>query len=114
MHIHYLEIVTPDVDAACDLYANIHGLTFGDPDPHLGGARTATRSDGGLIGVRPPMRSDEAPTVRPYTLVDDIEVTVEAAALSDAVIALPPMPLQGHGTCAIVIQGGVEFGLWQL
>jgi len=27
---------------------------------------------------------------------------------------LPPMELPGHGICAIVIQGGIESGFWQL
>ncbi len=29
-------------------------------------------------------------------------------------IALPPMSIPGHGTCAIVFQGGIEAGLWQV
>jgi len=36
------------------------------------------------------------------------------AAGAGAKIALPPMELPGHGTCAIFIQGGVERGRWQL
>ena len=30
------------------------------------------------------------------------------------VVAVPPMELGGEGTCAIVIQGGVEFGFWEV
>ena len=29
-------------------------------------------------------------------------------------IAHPPMELPGYGTFAIYIQGGIQFGLWQL
>ena len=60
------------------------------------------------------MHDAEKPVVRPYILVEDIEATVAAAADSGAEIAVPPMKLAGHGTCAIVIQGGIESGLWQL
>ncbi len=114
MQIQYLEIVTPDVDKICTQYSNVHGLIFNDPDPNLGGARTAKLSGGGLLGVRRPLRETESPVVRPYVLVDDIEESVAAAADSGAEVALPPMDLQGHGICAIVIQGGIECGLWQL
>lgn len=111
--IHYLEIVTKDVDDVCAAYAALHRVTFGKPDAALGNARTASLPSGGMIGVRPPMRADEAPVVRPYWLVNDIKSAANAAVKSGGVLALPPMELPGHGTCAIYIQGGVEHGLWQ-
>lgn len=113
MTIHYLEIVTPEVDAVCATYAHAHGVTFGDGDPTLGGARTAALADGGTVGVRPPLRDTEAPVVRPYGLVPDVAAAVEAASSSGAEVAVPPMPLGEHGTCAIVVQGGVEVGFWE-
>lgn len=114
MQVHYLEFVTPDVDAVCATYARLHGVTFADADPNLGGARTAKLADGGILGIRAPLRDTEAPVVRPYFLVQDIKASVAAAADSGAKVALPPTELAGHGTCAIVIQGGIESGLWQL
>lgn len=114
MQIQYLEIVTPDVDAVCATYAQLHGVTFGDGDPNLGGARTAKLASGGMLGIRPPLRDTEQPVVRPYFLVQDIQAAVDAAADSGAEVAVPPMELAGHGTCAIVIQGGIESGFWQL
>jgi hypothetical protein len=41
MQIHYLEVVTKNVDAACNLYSALYGVSFADPDPNLGGARGA-------------------------------------------------------------------------
>ena len=114
MQIQYLEIVTPDVDAVCQTYSISHGVTFSDADPKLGGARTAKLAGGGVVGVRPPLRDTENPVVRPYVLVDNIQTSVDAAAEAGAQVALPPMEIPGHGTCAIVIQGGIESGLWQL
>ena len=114
MQVQYLEIVTPDVDAVCAQYSKVHGVTFGDPDPNLGGARTAKLMGGGMLGIRGPLRDDEAPVVRPYILVQDIAASVAAAVEAGAETALPPMELPGHGTCAIVVQGGIDFGLWQL
>ena len=60
MQVHYLEIVTKDVDAVCATYAQLHGVSFSDPDAGLGGARTAALSDGGMLGVRAPMHGSPA------------------------------------------------------
>lgn len=113
MQIQYLEIVTPDVPAVCATYAKLYGVTFTEPVPELGNARTADLPDGGKLGVRAPLRDSEDPVVRPYLLVDDIEASVKAAEVAGAVIAHPAMEIPGHGTFAIFIQGGVEHGLWQ-
>ncbi len=114
MQIQFLEIVTPDVDGFCTLYSQMHGVVFGDAEQDLGGARTTSLPNGGKLGVRAPMRDSEKPVVRPYILVDDIKASVAAAANSGAEIAMPPTEIAGHGTFAIVIQGGIESGLWQL
>ena len=113
VQVHYLEIVTPDVDKTCEALAKLHGARFGEAEPGLGNARTAPLAGGGRIGVRAPLRPDEEPVVRPYVLVDDIEAAVKQAAAAGGEIALPPMELPGHGTCAIYFQGGIEHGLWQ-
>ena len=110
MKIQYLEIVSPDVDAICKTYEQLHGVKFGEPDANLGNARTAKLPNGGLLGVRAPLRDTEEPIVRPYFLVEDIEASVSKAADSGAEIALPPMELPGHGRCAIFTQGGAEHG----
>ena len=113
MQIQYLEIVTPDVDALCNQYSAIHGITFREPDANLGGARTAELDGGGQIAIRGPLRETETPVIRPYVLVDDIEASVAAAADAGAEVAIPSMEIPGHGTIAVVIQGGIECGLWQ-
>jgi predicted enzyme related to lactoylglutathione lyase len=114
MKIQYLEIVTKEVDAVCAAYASTHKVQFGEPDAGLGNARTATLVDGGLVGVRAPLRETEEPVVRPYWLVDDIAAAVAAAVQAGGVLAVPPMEIPGHGTFAIYLQGGNDHGLWQL
>ena len=113
MQIHYLEIVTKEVDAVCAAYAAANGVQFGKPDAGLGNARTAPMPGGGLMGVRAPLRETEEPVVRPYWLVDDIEAAVAAAVKAGGVIAHPPMKIPGHGTFAIWLQGGIDHGFWQ-
>lgn len=112
--VHYLEVVTSEVDQVCATYEATIGVDFGSPDEGLGSARTALLPNGGSIGVRAPMSDQEEPVVRPYFLVDDIEAAVAAAEAAGAVIALPPMEIPGHGRCAIYFQTGVQFGLWEL
>jgi len=114
MQVQYLEIVTPEVEATCETLAKLHGVTFSEPVPELGQARTAELEGGGLLGVRAPMRETEEPVVRPYVLVEDIEAATKSAEAAGAVIALPPMELPGRGTFAIYILGGIQHGLWQL
>jgi predicted enzyme related to lactoylglutathione lyase len=114
MHIHYLEIVTREVDAVCAVYAAANGLTFGGPVPELGYARTASLPGGGFVGVRAPLRESEEPIVRPYWLVDDIEAAVAAAIAAGGELAHPPWEIPGRGRFAIYHEGGVDHGVWQL
>lgn len=112
--VHYLEIVTPEVEATCDALENLRGVSFGEPIPELGHARTAPLDSGGRIGVRGPMRETEEPVVRPYLLVEDIGAAVDAAQAAGGEIAMPPTEIPGQGTFAIYILGGIQHGLWQL
>lgn len=114
LRIHYLEIVTNDVDAVCVAYGAACGSIFGEPDSRLGNARTAKLQNGGLIGVRAPLHETEQPTIRPYWLVDDIDDVYAKTLTAGAQAAHPPMQIPGHGTFAIFEQGGVHHGLWQL
>ena len=114
MKIHYLEIVSPDVDAICAAYEAAHGVQFGETDALLGGARTCNLADGRIVGVRAPLRETEEPIVRPYWLVEDIEKSISLVKSQGAEIAVPPLEIPGKGTFAIYINGDVDHGLWQL
>jgi predicted enzyme related to lactoylglutathione lyase len=114
MKIHYLEIVTNELDAVCKAYADAHKVRFGEPDSRLGGARTAPLVDGGYVGVRAPLRETEAPVVRPYWLVADIDAALAAVVKAGGQVAVPPMDIPGLGRFAIYLQGGNDHGLWQL
>jgi len=113
VQLHYLEIVSNDVDTLTRLYRSLHGLSFGSPDPDLGQARVATRADGTLVGIRKPLAAHEQPIIRTYLQVDDIQQAVRKAEEGGATIAYPPTRQGQRGTFAIVIQGAVEHGLWQ-
>lgn len=114
MKVHYLEIVSHDVEAVCKAYAITNAVSFSEPDAMLGGARTCTLADGSIVGVRAPMRETEEPVVRPYWLVDDIDKAVADLESAGAMIAMQPMEIPGKGKFAIYILGGNDHGLWQL
>lgn len=105
--------MTPHVKTACALYSKIYGITFSDTDDNLGGARTANLVDGSKLGIRTPLRDTEEPVVRPYFLVGNIKASITEASESGAEIARMPTEIPRYGQFAIVIQGGIESGLWQ-
>lgn len=113
MAVHYVEIVSNDVDTLTRLYQHAHGLSFAPPDPELGKARVATQADGTLVGIRMPLAEHEQPIVRTYFAVEDIHEAVKQAEKSGATIAYPPTRQGNHGTFAILIQSNLEHGLWQ-
>src|SRR5690242_13645312 len=90
MVVHYLEIVSNDVDTLTDLYQRMYGLSFGTPDPDLGEARVATRADGTLVGIRKPLAAHEQPIIRTYLVVEDIQQAVKKAEEHGAIVAYPP------------------------
>ena len=112
MTVKYLEIVTPNVDAACAMYSRIYGVEFGAEVPTLGMARTAERPDGTTFSVRAPLADHDGPIVRTYLAVDDMDAAIEAATANGGVVAYGPVEQGDVGTFAIVIQDGVQHGFW--
>lgn len=88
--IHYLEIVSDDVDSLTGLYQHLHGLSFRPPDPDLGHARVANRADGNLLGIRKPRADHETPIMRTYVEVQDIHEAVRKAEEAGAIDGLDP------------------------
>ncbi|MHC4809214.1 MAG: VOC family protein [Planctomycetota bacterium] len=113
MRVHYLEIVSGDVDEQCSALERAHGLSFGPAVADLGGARVAEAPDGSRIGVRSPLADHEQPIIRTYLAVDDIAKAVTEVEAAGAVIAYPPTAQGDTGTWAIYVLGGVQMGLWQ-
>lgn len=114
LSVHYLEIVTPSVKETCEALEKAHRVTFGEPIAEFGNARTAPLKGGGRMGVRAPMRATEAPVVRPYLLVQNIDAALKAAVAAGGAVAMQPTTIPGQGTFAIYVLGGIDHGLWQL
>lgn len=114
MNIHYLEVVSADMDREIALFEAAHSVSFGDPVEALGGARTAMAPGGGIIGIRAPMHDAERTVARPYFLTETLDDQIAALSKLGAEIAIPRMEIEGHGVIAIYIVDGIEYGLWQV
>ena len=112
--IYYLEIVTPDVEVARDLYSDVHGWRFGDMASELGNAFVASLPGGSLCGIRAPMHDQEERIVRTYVRVTDIDQSIQRAADLGGTVALEPMEIAGRGKIAIYLLGGIQQGIWQV
>jgi predicted enzyme related to lactoylglutathione lyase len=112
--VHYLEIVTPEVEAARLLYTAAFGWRFRSPVPELGNAFVATLPGGSMCGIRAPLHVEETPVVRAYIRVADLETSTREAERAGAKILLESMDLPGWGKISIVECGGIQQGLWQV
>ncbi len=114
MKIHYLEVVTDNVDITCTHYESIHSVSFGEPDVRLGNARVAELKGGSLIGIRATMSDQEKPVIRPYFLVSDIDAAIDLTLTMGAILLHPALEIPDLGQFAIYELGGIQYGLWQL
>lgn len=112
--IHYLEIVSDEVERTRELLSRAHGWSFGEPQPDLGNAVVAELPGGSRCGIRAPMSPEEQPIVRTYLRVDDVDAEARRAVEHGAMLALAPTQLGAHGTIAIYFIGGIQQGIWQL
>lgn len=111
--VYYVEIVSKDVPGTRALYEKAYGWRF-ESKPELGNAFVASLPNGARFGIRAPLRPDEAPIVRTYLRVKDIDGAAKAAENLGGKIALEPTELPGQGKIASYLLGGIEQGLWQL
>lgn len=112
--IHYLEIVTPDVEAARQLYSTAFGWSFEPAVPELGNAVVATLPGGSLCGIRAPLHIEETPVVRTYIRTENLELSTREVVRLGASVLLESMDLAGWGKISIVECGGIQQGLWQV
>lgn len=111
--VHYVEIVTPDFEAVCDLHKESYGWDF-KKVPELGNAMVAELPGGLLYGIRAPLQPEEQPTVRTYLRVKNLGSAVQKAREMGAEILLERMEISGRGMIAIYSHGGIDQGIWQV
>lgn len=114
MDIHFLEIVTSNVEKQVNVLSDTHGLSFSGPIAEFGNAMIADAPGGGRISIRAPMHDQETPTIRPYMLTNDIDESLKAAETAGAMIAMAATEVPGQGKFAIYFVDDAQHGLWQI
>ena len=111
----WIELFTPDTDAAADLYGRLFGWTATEPDEAFGGYRMFLRGDEPIAGL---MRNDgtmggpNAWTV--YLSTDDATKTAERSRSAGAQVVAGPMQVGDLGHMAVLVDpAGATVGAWQ-
>jgi uncharacterized protein len=112
----WIELTTPDIDAARKFYHEVFGWDYDIGGPEFGGyttARLGNRQTVGLMGDMP--GAPAAPTAwNLYFASHDLESDVAHAVKLGAKVLNPPMAVAGFGSWATCADpGGAAFSLWK-
>jgi predicted enzyme related to lactoylglutathione lyase len=109
----WVDLATSDTGRSRDFYCELFGWTADEPIEQLGGYFNF-RKDGVLVGGCMAAQPGTPDVWSVYLTTDDAEKTVDAAVADGGRVVVPPMPVAGLGTMAVVTDpGGAAVGLWQ-
>jgi uncharacterized protein len=110
----WVDLGTPDMDAAQSFYASFLDWTYSGGEPEYGGYAMCLRSGRNAAGMGPQMSPDDPPRWTTYFATDDADATAAAITEAGGSVIAPPMDVGPNGRMAIAAdpQGNV-FGLWQ-
>jgi predicted enzyme related to lactoylglutathione lyase len=111
----WIELFTPDTDAAAAFYGRLFGWTATDPDEEYGGYRMLLRDGVPVAGL---MRNDGSmggPNAwSVYLATDDAAGLVERARAAGAEVVAGPMAVGDLGSMAVLVDpSGAAVGAWQ-
>lgn len=109
----WIQLFTPDVDAAVTFYGGLFGWSAGEPSEEFGGYRMFLREDEPIAGLMP--NDTSQPSVWQIFLhTPDVAATVEKARARGAVIVSDVMQVADLGsTTTLVDPAGAMIGAWQ-
>lgn len=118
----WIDLSTPDIDAAIAFYREMFGWEVVDPGPEYGGYHMIV-SDGKTIGgMMSSLMGPDGPTDEPqnppwwsvYVHTSDIDSTVARAEAAGGSLLIPTMDVGTLGKMAVVSDSaGAMIGLWQ-
>lgn len=118
----WIDLATPDLDAAQEFYSQLFGWGFADQGADFGGYRMITKDGKFVGGAMSSLMGPEGPTDQPqvptcwtvYLHTPDMNATLAAAAQSGATVMLPAMDVGDAGRMGLVSDpAGAVVGLWQ-
>jgi uncharacterized protein len=109
----WVELTSPDVDAAKAFYSAVCGWDYDEAGPEFGGYVTAQVDGQAAAGITP--RQEGAPVAwTPYLASDDVDATARAVTDNGGTLVVPPGDVGDLGRmCLATEPGGGVFGVWQ-
>ncbi len=110
----WIDLGTPDIDAAAEFYANLFGWTVEDEGPpESGGYRMCSLRGRPVAGLGPQMNPGP-PFWASYVNVDDVDKTAAAVAEAGGQTFMEPMDILDVGRMAVFADpAGAAFSVWQ-
>jgi predicted enzyme related to lactoylglutathione lyase len=110
----WVDLGTPEPDAARAFYASLLDWTFSGGEPEYGGYWMCLRNGHQAAGLGPQQSADDPPRWTTYFAADDVDAIAGKVTDAGGTVVAPPMDVGPAGRMAIAAdpQGNV-FGVWQ-
>lgn len=110
----WIELLTPDAEAAVAFYGAVAGWAAGDASPEFGGYRMFLHGETPVAGLMPNDGTLGPNGWTVYLAVDDVEATTERARARGAQVVAEPMQVADLGRMAAYVDPtGAAVGAWQ-
>ena len=111
----WIELFTPDTDAAAAFYCDLFDWTAGEASEEFGGYRMFFRDDQPVAGLMVNDGSSGTPSAwNVYLTTDDVERTAATAQEAGGQVVVGPMAVADLGTMAMIVDpAGAGVGAWQ-
>jgi predicted enzyme related to lactoylglutathione lyase len=110
----WIDLGTPDVDAAVRFYGNLFGWTATEPAPDTGGYRMFTLNGKMVAGVMPLMSPQQPPAWSTYIDSANADETTAKVREAGGTVIVEPMDVMDAGRMAFYIDPtGAAIGIWQ-
>lgn len=111
----YIELFTPDTDAAAAFYGPLFGWTAGESSPEFGGYRMFLKDDVPVAGLMANDGTSGSPNAwSVYLSTDDLDATLTRTTAAGGRVLAGPMQIGDLGSMAMVLDpAGAVVGAWQ-
>ncbi|MET9734165.1 VOC family protein [Streptomyces sp. NPDC006458] len=111
---NWLDVGTPDIDAAAAFYGGLFGWRFVSAGPEAGGYGFFQLDGKTVAGGMQTTAEQGPPSWTVYFQSPDADATAEAAQQAHGAVLLRPMDVMDQGRMALLTdRAGVPFGIWQ-
>ncbi|MFI5975504.1 VOC family protein [Streptomyces sp. NPDC051452] len=111
---NWIDVGTPDIDAAGSFYGSLFGWRFRSAGPDAGGYGFFQLDGRTVAGAMRTGPGQGPPAWTVYFRSEDARATAEAAEQARGSVLFPPTDVMGEGRMAVLAdRAGVPFGIWQ-